>query len=317
MRAVAINEFGGADRLQEADVAAPKVGPDSVLIRVEAAGCNPVDYKLREGYLAGAFVHLFPLTLGWDAAGVVEQVGPAVTSVSVGDAVYAYCRKDFVGEGTYAELVSVPERAVAPRPRSLSAAACAGVPLAGLTAYQALIEALALRPKQTVLIHAAAGGVGHFACQLANWIGANVIATASARNHEFLRRLGADETIDYTDTDVFEAVRSRYPDGIDAVFDLIGGEVLRSSVEVLRDGGRLVSVVEPPFDDRFKQRGIQARYVFVRPDAGQLHELAELCDDDHLTVELAEEIELSQARRAHELLEQGHVRGKIVLRVSG
>lgn len=160
MRAIALRDFGGNDRLELTDVEDPKVGPDFVLIRVHGAGLNPVDWKVREGKQEGRFPHVFPVVLGWDAAGVVEEVGPAVTRFAPGDEVFAYCRKHFVGEGTYAEYVSVPEDFVARKPETIDFVHAGAVPLAGLTAFQALVEATAVRSGETVLVHGAAGGVG-------------------------------------------------------------------------------------------------------------------------------------------------------------
>jgi NADPH:quinone reductase-like Zn-dependent oxidoreductase len=316
MRAIAITEFGGADRLQPTEVDDPLVGPDSVLIRVRAAGINPVDYKVRQGNLAGRIPHSFPLIPGWDAAGVVEQVGPAVTDVAPGDEVYAYCRKDFVRDGTYAELVSVRDDAVARKPARLSFEEAGAVPLAGLTALQLLRLALDIKAGERVLIHAAAGGVGSFAVQIAKDDDAQLIATASAANHDYVRGLGADDVIDYTSEDFVAAVRERYPDGIDAVADLVGGEVQQRSAEVLAPGrGRLGSIIAPPDADALRDRGLGGHYVFVRPSASGLRVLAAMADAGRLRVHLQEVVPLGEAARAHETLEGGHVRGKIVLRV--
>jgi NADPH:quinone reductase-like Zn-dependent oxidoreductase len=287
-----------------------------VLIRVRAAGINPVDYKVRQGNLAGRIPHSFPLIPGWDAAGVVEQVGPAVTDIAPGDEVYAYCRKDFVRDGTYAELVSVRDDAVARKPARLSFEEAGGVPLAGLTALQLLRFALDIKAGERVLIHAAAGGVGSFAVQIAKDDDAHVIATASAANHAYLRGLGADDVIDYTSEDFVDAVRERYPDGIDAVADLVGGDVQQRSAEVLASGrGRLGSIIAPPDADALRDRGLRGHYVFVRPSASGLRVLAAMADAGRLRVHLQEVVPLGEAARAHETLEGGHVRGKIVLRV--
>jgi len=315
MRAIAIREFGGRDKLELLELPDPKVPPDAVKIRVRAAGVNPVDWKLREGRLDARFPHVFPVVPGWDAAGVVEEVGPSVVEVAPGDEVFAYCRKHFVGEGTYAEYVVVPVTYVAKKPRSLSFEAAAGVPLAGLTAYQALFFGAGLTAGDTVVVHAAAGGVGSFAVQLAVDAGANVIGIASARNREHVLTLGAYEVIDYTETDFVRAVREFVPDGVDVVLDPIGGDTLVRSLELLRDEGRIVSIAQPPTGPEFAQRGIDATYVFVRPEGEQLEELAELADLERLLVDVQEVLPLEDAARAHELSEGGHVRGKLVLRV--
>jgi NADPH:quinone reductase-like Zn-dependent oxidoreductase len=316
MRAIGVREWGGRDRMELLDVANPKVGPDSVLIRVGAAGLNPVDHKVRAGNLAGAFPYRFPVVLGWDVAGVVEQVGPAVTGFSPGDAVYAYCRKQWLEEGTYAELVSAPESFVALRPRSMDVTEAGALPLAGLTAYQCLVDAIGLRSRETVLVHAGSGGVGSFAVQIAASLGARVIATASARNHDLLRELGAEVTIDYAADDPFAGVRAEAPDGVDAVVDPLGGDVQQQSLDLLRDGGRLASIAEPPeLSEDQAQRGLIGRYVFVRQRGDQLAELTRLAEAGRLRTVLEEVWPLERAAEAHERLEGGHVRGKLALSI--
>jgi NADPH:quinone reductase-like Zn-dependent oxidoreductase len=315
MRAVGIREFGGRDKLELLDVPEPKVPPDAVKIRVLAAGVNPVDWKLREGRLEPRFPHFFPVVIGWDAAGVVEEVGPGVVEVAPGDEVFAYCRKHFIGEGTYCEFVTVPVTFVAKKPAALSFEEAGAFPLAALTAYQALFFGAGLTAGETVLMYAAAGGVGSFAVQLALDAGAEVIGVASERNRDYVLGLGAYEVIDYTQQDAVEAVRTFKPEGVDVLLDTIGGASLERAVDAVRDGGRLVSIAQPPTDERFSLREIEATYVYVRPDGEQLEELAELAEAGRLVVDLAEVLPLEQAERAHELSESGHVRGKIALRV--
>jgi NADPH:quinone reductase-like Zn-dependent oxidoreductase len=314
MQAIAISEFGGPDRLELREVDDPLVGPDSVLIRVRAAGINPVDYKIRQGNLAGRIPHVLPLIPGWDVAGVVEQAGPAVTAFAPGDEVVAYCRKDFVRDGTYAELVAVRDYAVAPKPARLSFEEAGGLPLAGLTALQLVRDEMGVGAGDRVLVQAAAGGVGSFAVQIAKDAGAHVIATARAANHDYLRDLGADEVVDYTAEDVVAAVRDRHADGIEAVVDLAGGEVQERSADVLAAGGRLGSVTQPPDREALAARGLRGHYVFVRPSAAGLRTLGDMVDAGRLRVHVSEVVPLAEAARAHETLEGGHVRGKIVLR---
>ena len=309
MRAIGIHEFGGRDKLQLLDLPEPKVPPDFVKIQVRAAGVNPVDWKIREGRSEPRFPVVFPVVPGWDAAGVVAEVGPAVTEFAPGDEVYAYCRKHFLGEGTYAEYVSVPDASVARKPESLSFEQAAAIPLASLTAYQALFLAAGLTAGERVLVSAAAGGVGSFAVQLAIDAGAEVIGVASEQHRDRVLELGAYEVIDRS-RDVVEAVRELIPDGVDVVFDLYGDERLGDAA---RDEGRLVSIASPP---SYGERGVVASYVFVRPDGEQLEELAALADDGRLLVDIAEVLPLEDAARAHELIEAGHTRGKLVLRVS-
>jgi NADPH:quinone reductase-like Zn-dependent oxidoreductase len=308
VRAIGIHEFGGRDKLQLLELPEPKVPPDFVKIQVRAAGVNPVDWKLREGRLEPRFPVIFPVVPGWDAAGVVAEVGPAVTEFAPGDEVHAYGRKHFIGEGTYAEYVSVPDAYVARKPESLSFEQAAAIPLAGLTAHQALFLAAGLTAGERVLVSAAAGGVGSFAVQLAIDAGAEVIGVASEPHRDRVLELGAYEVIDRS-RDVVEATRELVPDGVDVVFDLYGDERLGDAV---RDGGRLVSIASPP---SYSERGVVPSYVFVRPDGEQLEELSALADDGRLVVDLAEVLPLEEAARAHELSEGGHVRGKLVLQV--
>jgi NADPH:quinone reductase-like Zn-dependent oxidoreductase len=310
MKGIAQNEFGSADVLTVQELPEPLVGPDSVLVRVRAAGVNPVDYKIREGYLKGFLPHYFPLIPGWDLAGVVEAAGPAAAGgLAPGDEVVAYARKDYVQHGTYAELVAVPDRGIARKPRSLDFAQAAGLPLAGLTALQALRAAGVERGAQ-VLVHAAAGGVGHLAIQIAHALGAGrVIGTASERNHDYLRSLGA-EPISYGEGLPERLAELVGGDGkVDAAVDFVGGQALEVSPELVRDRARVVSIVDPSV----LQRG--GGYVFVRPDSAQLGWLGELADAGKLRVDVQETFKLDQAAEAHRTLEEGHVRGKIVLAV--
>ncbi len=309
MRAVTANRYGGPEVLEVGEVADPKVGPDGVLVRVQAASINPVDYKIVRGYLDAAFPVVQPLVPGWDVAGEVVRVGPAVTHVEVGQQVFGYARKDFVGEGTWAQLVTVPARGVAPAPRSLSALEASGVPLAGLTAHQALTEKVDVGAGEVVLVHAASGGVGSLAVQLAAAAGARVIGTASARNHDYLRALGA-EPVEYGDG-LVDGVRALAPDGVDAVVDLVGGEALEVSPSLVKDPRRIVSVV----DARTVTR-LGGQYLFVRPDVAGLVELARLADKGVLRVHVERRFPLDEVRAAVAYAEPGHVRGKVVLEVT-
>lgn len=313
MKAVAIDRFGGPEELVARELPDPKVGPDSVLIGARAAGVNPVDFKIRQGYLEGAFPHHYPLIPGWDVAGVVEAVGPAVVGFAVGDEVFAYCRKTEVAAGTYAERVAVPDTFVAHKPRELSWVEAAAIPLAGLTARQALVDRMDVGAGQTVLVTAAAGGVGHLAVQLARSLGAQVIGTASERNHEYVRSLGAAVAVDYAG-DVAAAVREHHPDGVDAAFDLFGGETLQGAVAALRDGGQVTSIADPDPAKGFS--AVRGHYVFVRPDAAGLADLGRRADAGELRPEIAETFPLDRAAASHERLEAGHVRGKLVLEIA-
>ena len=267
MRAIAVNRWGGRDALELLDVEPPPVAPDGVLIRIRAASLNPVDYKVREGALAGAFPYHFPVILGWDAAGVVEAVGPAVTWFRPGDAVYGYCRRHELEYGTYAEFTTVPEGFLAHMPEGLSFEEAAALPLAALTAHQSL-ELLGLRGGEHLFLTGGAGGVGHIAIQLALARGARVIATASPDNHDFLRELGA-EPLDYHDETVPElrARADRRRRRRRRVRPLRRRRQEQAFAS-LRPGGRLVSIASPPE----KREHFECGYVFVRPSGYDLGE---------------------------------------------
>jgi NADPH:quinone reductase-like Zn-dependent oxidoreductase len=315
MRAIAVNDWGGREKIELVDVEPPPVAPDGVLIRVKAAGVNPVDWKIREGYSADKYPYHFPVILGWDVAGVVEKVGPAVTWFRQGDPVYGYNRRHDLQYGTYAEYTTGPEGFFAHMPRELSFEEAAAIPLAALTAHQGL-EMLGLRGGETLFLGGGAGGVGHFAVQLALARGARVIATASAANHDFLRQLGA-EPLDYADDDLPARVRELVADdGVDAAFDLFGGDAREQAFDtVRRHGGRLISVAAPPPEPR---DGIHVHYAFVRPSGYQLGDhINPLVQEGKLRPRVEAVYPLEQAVEAHERIEQGHVRGKLVLSVDG
>jgi NADPH:quinone reductase-like Zn-dependent oxidoreductase len=309
VKAVRIHTYGGPEVLKYEEVPRPQAAAGEVLIRVHAAGVNPVDWKIREGYLKKFLPHTLPLILGWDVSGVVEAAGPGVTRLNVSDEVYS--RPDISRDGAYAEYIVVRESEVALKPWSLDHIHAAAIPLAALTAWQTLFDAAQLEAGQTVLIHAAAGGVGSFAVQLAKWKGARVIGTASERHLEFVRQLGADEAIDYQTTRFEDVVC-----GVDVVLDSIGGDTQKRSWQVLKKGGILVSIVEQPSVEEAAVRGVRQSYVFIQPDATQLAELAKLADLGKLKAVVQTVLPLSEARRAHELSQAGHVRGKIVLKVA-
>jgi NADPH:quinone reductase-like Zn-dependent oxidoreductase len=311
MRAITYSRHGGPDVLKLTELPTPRVAPDAVLVRVRAASVNPVDWKVREGHLDKIIDTVFPVVPGWDVAGVVEQVGLDTPELQVGDEVFGYVRKDVVGGavsgGTFAELVAAPVRTLARKPAAWSFEEAAAVPLAGLTAFQT-IRRSGVTDGQTVLVQAAAGGVGSFAVQIARALGARVIGTASERNHDFLRSLGA-EPVEYGDG-LADRVRALAPDGVDVVLDYVGGDALDVVPDVLRDGGTVASVTDPRARDE-----LGGHYVWVRPDAADLAELARLGDAGRLRPEVAEVFDLADTAAAHELSASGHVRGKVVVRV--
>jgi NADPH:quinone reductase-like Zn-dependent oxidoreductase len=305
MRAMAYQGYGGNEVLRLQRLPRPKVGPGEVLVRVRCASVNPVDWKIMAGGLDGLMEVAFPVVPGWDAAGVVEQVGIDTPEFSVGDAVVAYARKDWLHGGTFAELVTVPVRALAPKPATLDWEAAAGLPLAGLTAYQVLTR-LDVSATDTVLVHGAAGGVGSLAVQVARSFGARVIGTASSRNHERLRALGA-EPVAYGEG-LADRVRELAPGGVQVVADFVGG-VLAVTLAVLAPDGRHASIA----DASVVEAGGQ--WMWVRPSGSDLSALGALADQGRLAVPVARSFALEELGDAFDLSRSGHAAGKIVIRV--
>lgn len=306
MRAIAASAYGDPDVLTLTDLPDPKIGPDSVLVRVKAAGVNPVDWKVLAGYLDPMMDTSFPLVPGWDVAGTVVALGADTPEFAVGDEVIGYVRRDEVGRGTFAELVAAPVRSLARKPQSLSWSEAAGLPLVGLTALQA-IRRIGVAEGETALVHAAAGGVGSVGVQLLRHFGLRVIGTASERNHDFLRLLGA-EPVTYGDG-LADRVRSLAPEGIDVAFDFVGGGALALSQELLKDRSRVISIADP----EAREQGGES--IWARAVAADLAELAELADAGAITVSVERELPLAEAAAALKLSQSGRTRGKIVVTV--
>ncbi|GAA1997455.1 NADP-dependent oxidoreductase [Catenulispora subtropica] len=308
MRAITLDSFGGPEVLVPADVERPVPGAAEVLVRVRAAGVNPVDLATRAGYFG--LVATPPAVPGWDLAGVVEAVGPDVTRFAVGDEVFGlplFPRP----AGTHAEYAVVPQNHLARTPAALSAAEAGALPLAGLTAWQAVVELGRVDAGDRVLIHAAAGGVGHLAVQIAKAREAHVTVTARPENHAFVRSLGADEVIDYTEQDFAQT-----PAAFDVAIDLVGGEYGWRTLRTVRPGGRLVTVVahNPGVtEEEAAERQVRLLTVSVRPSAANLAALAHLVETGRLRVHVEWELPLEEAAKAHELLALGGARGKGVL----
>jgi NADPH:quinone reductase-like Zn-dependent oxidoreductase len=305
MRAAVVRAYGDPDVVEVEDVEQPLVGPDAVLVEVAAAGVNPVDWKIVSGGLQGAIPTHLPMIPGWDVAGTVTAVGPAITDAAVGDWVAAYARKDSVEHGTFAEQAAVPRRALAIIPSGVELTVAGALPLAGMTAEQ-LLDAAKVGRGDTVLVHAASGGVGSFAVQLAALRGARVIGTASEANHEYVCSLGA-EPVSYGDR-LVDNVRAVADAGVDAVIDLVGGDALAATPQLLRAGGRVASVIEA---DTVKRLG--GTYVFVHADSPMLARLLQLVADGALNVEIAQTYPLAQAGAALAAVKGGHTRGKVVI----
>lgn len=307
MKAIAYERFGNAQVLELKEVRDAHPGSDSVLVQVKAASLNPVDYKVRQGHLQGLIDTVFPVIPGWDVAGVVVKTGLDTPEFEVGDEILAYARKDVISGGTLAELVEVPVRTAVHKPKELTFEEAAALPLAGLTALQTVRRA-GVSAGQTVLVHAAAGGVGSFATQLAVLAGARVVGTASKRNHGHLRSLGA-EPVMYGDR-LVESARALVPEGFDVILDFAGHSAVETVPALLRDGGLVASITDSRARDVYG-----GQYVWVRPDRANLAELAGLAARGSLKIEIAEVFDLADAAEAYRKLETGHVRGKIVVRV--
>ena len=307
MKAITYSEYGTPDVLELTDQPMPKVGPGMVLVKVKAASVNPVDWKIVSGGLDGMMDLQFPAIPGWDVAGVVEAVGIDAPQYQPGDEVIAYGRKDYVHGGSFAEYIALPERVLARRPATLDWNESAGLPLAGLTAYQVLTR-LGTGEGKTVLIHGGAGGVGSLGIQIAKSLGASVIATASEKNHDFIRSLGA-EPVTYGEG-LADRVRALRPEGVDIVADFVGG-VLDATLAVLADGGKHASIA----DAEVEQHG--GTWMWVNPVGTQLQELADLVDSRGLRVEVAKTYPLERTADAFRDNMEGHTRGKIVVTVDG
>jgi NADPH:quinone reductase-like Zn-dependent oxidoreductase len=307
MRAIVIHAYGGPEVMKLEQTARPEPAEDEVLIRVIAASINPVDVAIRKGYLA-KLVGNFPFILGMDAAGIVEKVGNKVTKYKAGDPVFAFFT--LKGEGGYGEFVTAKEDELARKPTTVSFAQAAGAGAAGATAWEALVDTADLRAGQTVLIHGGSGGVGHLAIQIAKARGAKVFATASTANHEFLRQMGADVTIDYTRTKFEDVAKD-----VDVVLDTVGRDTLERSYSVMKKGGIIVSIVDEPKPEALEAHGIRGVTLRCTPKAGVLEELSKLMEAKKLMPVISQTFPMTQVVQAQDQIATGHTRGKIVLSI--
>ncbi|WP_035722402.1 NADP-dependent oxidoreductase [Gracilibacillus boraciitolerans] len=311
MKAIVIEQYGGKEELKLQELDKPTPGENQVVVKLHATSINPIDWKLREGYLKEMLPFEFPIILGWDAAGVIDQVGDGVSDFQVGDRVFA--RPETTNRGTYAEYTIVDENLLAPIPDNISFEEAAAVPLTALTAYQCLFDFGNIQKGDKVLIHAGgAGGVGTFAIQLAKNKGAYVSTTASTKNIDFLLSLGADEVIDYTKQDFEEELKD-----YDFVLDALGGDILDKSFNVVGEGGKIATIAGQPDQDKAKQKNIKADFIWLVPKGEQLKELADLLEQGKLHVEIGHRFPLTEAglKQAHALSESHHTRGKIVINI--
>jgi len=309
MKAVVVHKFGGPEVLQYEDAPRPEPKPDEVAVRVIAAGVNPVDAQLRTGDWAKVFGPKPPYIPGADIAGVIENVGSEVKTYKAGDEVYGYL--DLDRGGAYAQFTVAKLNEIAPKPKAATFEEAASVGCAALTAWQALVDSGKLSSGQTVLIHGGSGGVGSFAIQIAKVRGAEVIATASTRNQDTLKLLGADVPVDYT-KQKFEDVAK----DVDVVLDTVGGETLARTYAVVKKGGFIATIVAQLDKTQLEKYGLRGETIGVKPDSKELTQLAELIDAKKIKPLVSEVLPLSDARKAHEQAITGHTRGKIVLKVA-
>ncbi|WP_199535433.1 NADP-dependent oxidoreductase [Rhodohalobacter sp. SW132] len=310
MKASYFESFNELDQIKTGELPDPELKEGEVLVRIRAAGVNPVDAAVVRGMLKDAIPTEFPVIPGWDLAGEVEKRGFSARRFSEGDEVYAYARRPVIQHGTFAEYISIPESYLSKKPESITMEQAGGIPLVGLTAYQSLFDAGNLREGQTVLILGGSGGVGTLAIQLAKSVDAKVIGVASEKNHAYMKELGADETIDYSDGNVGEAVRKLHPDGVDMIFHCSRGDSLSQSMGTLKKGGHLVSITKSKPEVR---DDIHFQYVFVEPNARQLDHIRELVDSGKITVPVSETFTLEEVPQALSQIEKLHTRGKLVV----
>lgn len=310
MKAVYFEEYGELNQLKTGELEKPEPGEGEVLVRMKSAGVNPVDAAVARGMLKDAIPSEFPAIPGWDLAGIVEERGHAARRFKEGDEVYAYARRPVIQHGTFAEYVALSESYLAHRPQNVTMEEAGGIPLVGLTAYQALFDSGNLKDGQTILILGASGGVGTMAIQLAKSAGANVIGVASEKNHDYMKELGADDVIDYNKGDLGDLVNEVAPDGVDMIFHCSRGDSLSQSKSTLKPDGRLISITnsKPDVPDN-----ITFKYVFVEPNATQLNHLRELADEGKLKVPVLGRYTLDNAAEALQEIESLHTRGKLVV----
>jgi NADPH:quinone reductase-like Zn-dependent oxidoreductase len=313
MKASFFTEFGELDNIKTGKVDRPEPGEGEVLLRVKAAGVNPVDAAVARGMLNEVIPAEFPAIPGWDMAGIVEERGHSARRFEEGDQVYAYARRPVIKHGTFAEYVVLPESYLAYAPTELTIEESGGIPLVGLTAYQSLFQFGRQQPQQTLLILGASGGVGTMAIQLAKSAGANVIGVAGAKNQKYMKELGADETIDYSKGHVGEEVEDIAPDGVDFIFHCSRGDSLQQSIGTLKNGGQLISITN---SDPEIPEDIKFQYVFVEPNAKQLKHIQELADEGKLTVPISKTYTLNEADQALRDIESLHTRGKTLIKPS-
>ena len=305
MKAIRIHEFGDANTLQLEDAPNINIADDQLLVRVRAAGVNPIDWKIRQGYMKDVMQTKFPLTIGQDFAGEVVDKGKSVTQFAKGDRVFGFA------QGSYAEFAAAPASTVAKIPDGVDFATAAALPTAGLTALQIIRDFVRAKPGMIILIHGAAGGVGSFASQIAKNSGARVIGTATGDDIQYLKSIGVDEVIDYKRERFEEKVHD-----VDAVVDLVAGDTLDRSYGVVKRGGVLVTTVGAIDENKAKSAGIRAERIVMKRNSADLAELAQLVAKGAVKPRIDKTLSLSQAKEAQELSEEGKTEGKVILKVA-
>ncbi|MCB1119372.1 MAG: NADP-dependent oxidoreductase [Chlamydiia bacterium] len=316
MKAIGIEIFGDVDQLKMLEVPQPKPSSQEILIDVEYAGVNPIDWKVREGMLKDMLPHHFPVILGFEVSGIVKEVGDAVTTFQIGDPVFACCFKPVMQWGSYAETVTLNAKNAVHKPANLSHAEAASLPVGALTAWQGLFDKGHLQKGQTVFIQAGAGGVGSFAIQFAKLHGATVITTAREENHSYVKNLGADYAIDYTNTDVPAQIKQHFPEGVDLVFDCLGPKGINTCISVLKPGGALITIVNQTVEQSQLPPKARFELFMMNNNADQLQHIAQLINDGQVKLPKITEMRLQDAASAHVKSQEGHTTGKIVLKVT-
>ncbi len=312
MKSIQINKYGGSDAIGINDnVPIPKVSTGKVLVEVKASGVNPVDWKIREGYFQQMVPLQFPATLGTDFSGIVKELGEnASMDFNIGDEVYGQASVLSGSSGSFAELVLTNNDNIGPKPKTLNSIEASGLPLVGVSAWQALVENIGLSRNQKILIHGGAGGIGSIAIQLAKHLGAFVATTVKSEDKEFVRQLGADEIVDYT-TQNFEGIIQDF----DAVLDTVGGETYKKSFKVLKNNGTIVSMLEQPDSNLMKQYGVKAIFQFTETTNERLTKLAQWIDQNNIKVNVEKTFPLAETAKALEYQKDNHPRGKVVITI--
>lgn len=316
MKAALIHSFNGIEKIEIKEISVPIPQDTEIQISVKYAGVNPVDWKIAEGLLKTRMDYEFPITLGWDVAGVVSAIGKGVKHFKEGDPVFAYCRKAIVHDGSFADFICLEAENVVHKPHKLSFAEAASIPLCSLTAWQSLFDTANLKSKEWILIQGGAGGVGSFAIQFAKMAGAHIITTASSSNFDYLKLLGADELIDYNRENVLERIHKLAPQGVDVLLDTVGGDTLKASYDMVKQKGRLVTIAGIVDQAVVSQKQIKGDFVFVSPNGEELKKIAALLDSGKIQPPRIQEMPFDQIEAALRKAREGHAQGKLVLKVN-